>query len=419
MLYHTTKNDRPQLNWLPTKEHAPSHWQGDLLKENRYTYLHSELGNDPRLVHVAVPDLPYGAYWIYEIRRIYGTEAYRPDSPMLDAFCNNPRLIGELKAGPGRLLFNDCREADIDEHYIEMISTFFSSRGIPLSRVIFANGAKNLDDIFKTRGISMVPWCVPALDIMNCAKIKGTMPEDILQETELPAIPPRTDIKKKFLCFNRRSINRTHRIQLLAKIYSSGMLNDFWYSFGSTVEGHTLNTSMSTIVEPPHWNTVGIMQELRPRLPLVLDNSNFDTDLSAYHHAKDVEHWYKHSAISVVTETHYHTSMIFITEKTFHPICFGQPFILVGSPGMLRSLRNDGYRTWDRWWDESYDDIQDHDQRLEKIVDVISSVRSWPNEKLQQFVTDSYEICMHNRQNLAALPSRLQLFDQLQRFFTN
>ena len=46
-------------------------------------------------------------------------------------------------------------------------------------------------------------------------------------------------------------------------------------------------------------------------------------------------------------------------------------FILLAPPHTLKAMKADGYKTFDKWWDESYDEEENHVLRLKKIVEII------------------------------------------------
>jgi hypothetical protein len=46
-----------------------------------------------------------------------------------------------------------------------------------------------------------------------------------------------------------------------------------------------------------------------------------------------------------------------LTEKIFKPIVLKQPFVLMGGQGTLQYLRDYGFKTFKKWFDEDYDDI--------------------------------------------------------------
>jgi hypothetical protein len=63
---------------------------------------------------------------------------------------------------------------------------------------------------------------------------------------------------------------------------------------------------------------------------------------------------------------------LFVTEKTFKAILSMHPFIIAGSPGILKFVKQFGYSTFDFLIDESYDDILDLEVRLGAIEDVVN-----------------------------------------------
>lgn len=68
--------------------------------------------------------------------------------------------------------------------------------------------------------------------------------------------------------------------------------------------------------------------------------------------------WFSNSHFTVILETYIDSDHpIFITEKTFKPIAFGHPFLLVSSPGSLNSLKQWGFESFENIFDESYDEI--------------------------------------------------------------
>ena len=104
--------------------------------------------------------------------------------------------------------------------------------------------------------------------------------------------------------------------------------------------------------------------------------------------------WYSETYFSMVLETTIDkkSSEIFITEKTFKPIMHGHPFMIYGQAGILAELKRWGFETYENIFDEEYDNIEDNEQRKNKIIDNIRNVDS------SQFVTKlTLEKILHNR----------------------
>jgi hypothetical protein len=84
--------------------------------------------------------------------------------------------------------------------------------------------------------------------------------------------------------------------------------------------------------------------------------------------------WYNSTAFSIVAETTiWHRDPMFITEKTFKPIAFQHPFILLGQTGILKYLKSLGFETFENIFDESYDEEYKIDKRLKNVVDQINN----------------------------------------------
>lgn len=80
--------------------------------------------------------------------------------------------------------------------------------------------------------------------------------------------------------------------------------------------------------------------------------------------------WYNSTCFSLVAETK--TSLpTFLSEKTFKPMAFRQPFIVFGSSGTIKYLHENGFETFGHLIDESYDMVADETLRLEKIIEQV------------------------------------------------
>ena len=112
--------------------------------------------------------------------------------------------------------------------------------------------------------------------------------------------------------------------------------------------------------------------------------------------------YYQSSLISVVTETNFITSDIFNTEKIFKPMVHRQPFIVIGPYKTLENIRSMGYKTFSDFWDESYDDIEDPNERLIKIVELCKEINEWDITKKKILFYKSMINTTHNYELLSS-----------------
>ena len=69
---------------------------------------------------------------------------------------------------------------------------------------------------------------------------------------------------------------------------------------------------------------------------------------------------------------------------------------MVGVAGALSAMRDFGFQTFDKFWDESYDEIEDPKMRLYKIVEVCKYIGSWTPEQIIDFKRRVKPILEHN-----------------------
>jgi hypothetical protein len=99
---------------------------------------------------------------------------------------------------------------------------------------------------------------------------------------------------------------------------------------------------------------------------------------------------------AVITESNYAHPFATFTEKTINAIKLGRPFILVSSPGTLTYLKKHGFKTFDEFWDESYDLEENHEQRLIKILKLIDYIDGFSIEETRSIYDKMLPILEYN-----------------------
>jgi hypothetical protein len=100
---------------------------------------------------------------------------------------------------------------------------------------------------------------------------------------------------------------------------------------------------------------------------------------------------------SLVSETVFTYPYSFRTEKIWKPIAMGHPFIAVANCGFYRDIHNLGFKTFGHILDESFDQIEDNQERLERIATVVEDLCQ---QDLVKFLEECYNVCKYNQQHL-------------------
>lgn len=87
--------------------------------------------------------------------------------------------------------------------------------------------------------------------------------------------------------------------------------------------------------------------------------------------------WFDDTHFSIVCESarNYDKAVPFLTEKTYKAIAGWHPFMLIGAPGLLRLVRQQGFKSFDNCFDESYDVEPNLAHKLDIIIENIKKYR--------------------------------------------
>ena len=105
---------------------------------------------------------------------------------------------------------------------------------------------------------------------------------------------------------------------------------------------------------------------------------------------------------SLVTETVFDYPYSFRTEKIAKPLAVGHPWIVASNTGFYRDMRNLGFKTFDSLIDESFDSIDNSQERMDRITAVVNDLCQ---QDLTSFMQASESICKYNQQHLQQLSS--------------
>jgi len=123
---------------------------------------------------------------------------------------------------------------------------------------------------------------------------------------------------------------------------------------------------------------------------------------------------YRNSFISIVmcafpfdiNGYHLHSS-------TFNPIYCGHPIIQFGPYESLKVMRDYGFKTFDKWWDESYDEERDDYLRLKKIMDIVLNVSKLSQNELINIYKEMKETLQHNVDVVKSYDMKSKLYDRI------
>jgi hypothetical protein len=197
----------------------------------------------------------------------------------------------------------------------------------------------------------------------------------IYKHYQHPIKKPRTEFEKPIFTCNGNMIT-AHRILVKQMWDECGLYDDSYWSFADI---SNFGEKFSDI----RFDLFGIWEYSLPLL-----NNSF---------------------LHLVTETCYENFYdgtnipINFMSKCGRTLAFPTPFIVYGPSGILRHLKELGFQTFDKWWDESYDDILDYTERLNAIMKIVQWARELNNEEKTRIWNEMIPVFLHNRMVLKTL----------------
>ena len=223
-------------------------------------------------------------------------------------------------------------------------------------------------------------------------------------------LPLPTEDKKpyKYVCYNANA--KEYRMFLVTELFRRGLdkqgLISLLFRYGSSEQmSSDFTGDLGFDVTEGYGKLVDeyAKTEMIKRVPLVLDRSMESVDEND--RPVDVDH-IKNSYFNIITESYMyskslpqsHKTIFEMSEKTYKAlIC--QPFIHLGSYGVLKYMRSMGYKTFPELFDESYDDIINHTDRLLAVVDSIEKVCKMDDTEFHNIYCESIiPKVIHNRE---------------------
>jgi hypothetical protein len=196
---------------------------------------------------------------------------------------------------------------------------------------------------------------------------------------------------KVFICYNHLTSKlRSYRLHLVSNLIEQDLIKFGRVSLFHQGWQNTIEDSNNPLDNRARIKIYKVLENIKD--PLVIDTNEPDGTLSANVNFDDLTSVLFH----VVTETVYFDDKLHLTEKVFKPIVARRPFFLVSTPGSLAYLKSYGFRTFDRWIDESYDAEPDHYIRIEKITAELARLCAMDRVELKRIHAEMQEVLEYN-----------------------
>jgi hypothetical protein len=329
-------------------------------------------------------------------------EAYfLPNSGIME-FSHCPQhIIHHVRNSKGYFLLDMSAETYVKDQQLDLMHSYFRyHNGIPMNKIIYLTGCMNAQELYNDycnrRGISqderMILISFPISQDALAIHLASNPP---IPEYDVNKVP-----EKLFLTWNRRF--RPHRTMLTLGLEKLNLVDRSYVSM-CDYDPENRSISFRSTVRPDIMTYLDLSEEIVNRftskLPLVLDGEkNVNQMCQDFNNA--ARNFYQNSLVSIITETNFDLPELSLTEKSFKPFKEKHPFLVMGVPGCLKALRDFGFKTFNEFWDEGYDEIGDPFIRMNAILRICEDISRWDEHKIRDFRSKVKPILDHNYEAL-------------------
>jgi hypothetical protein len=176
--------------------------------------------------------------------------------------------------------------------------------------------------------------------------------------------------KKFIFTLNRRP--RPHRLYSFYKLFKLGILHDVKYTFHFYDE--IMQTADDKINYLNHylkdWGIDDIDSNILQycNTSSLDDTYNLEQDNQNLFEAEKLNIESKDCFLEVVNEYNCSNTKTFLTEKVARSIVMRKPFIVLGDRNSLVEIKKMGFKTFDSFWDETYDSLPTAKERIDSAM---------------------------------------------------
>jgi len=224
----------------------------------------------------------------------------------------------------------------------------------------------------------------------------------------------KSDVKitKLFICLNHLlDKKRNYRLNLLNQLFQNNFNKNGYISASNLTRALVKKEIFDSYSLLSVQTRKDIYNNLYDKAyPILLDNKqSFSTGS-----ADIIDNNFALSSLwQIVTETIFYEEKLHLTEKIFKPIVLRRPFVLIGASGNLSYLREYGFKTFDRWINEDYDNEPDPDLRIKKAVDEIKKLQG---KNLQDLYNEMLPILEYNHNHFYTKFKEIIVDEAIQNF---
>ena len=319
----------------------------------------------------------------YDVQDTYFKFPQQVMADIVDALHNNDKVVLQLTEGIALEELNYK-----EKKFLQILKELCENNNWPLSKIHIV-----LPNLVQDKSV----W--PSIEYGGASILNNDITQNIFLGLQAENIKIEKDIQKTFGIFIHRS--QWDRLLLSSHLYKNH-------------KEITMQTFRKNLGDPAHMIEMGldqlfwllscnnkldptVIQQLCDFISSLPHNNGIEWQYTDQQATVDqrLTGWYNNIFLDIVCEKMVTGQTFFPTEKTARPLATKTPFLIMASPNYIKNLHRLGFRSFRKFWDESYD-YQQGVQRTESIQRIIDELARLPINELRDMYQEMLPILEHN-----------------------
>ena len=365
----------------------------------RPLFSHSDMPNFLNTPTVNIEDFQWDKPFIYSV-------VLHHNNALAAEYLNliPKKILEQIKEKKCKLVLDNTMEGDEVTRFFKAIYNSIEELKLPASQIYYVTNsliAENEHKIWLSKNptikehINVISFMYNVMDVQRLRNLNH-LPKVVDIEKEIYYKEKNIDNIKPFLKVNRTG--RPERNLFMLYLNKYDLYRKFLLSFPEYPDYKLPSNVLSQISVQEN------IDSLKEKCPFDIDQTDKDN------HGPPGAGIGKFNADLPFDPIHYRNSMIsfvmcafpfvdgccHLHSSTFNPIYCGHPVIQFGPHNHLEILKSLGFKTFDRWWDESYDQEEEGWVRFQGVLRNLNMLRVYDQRQILSIYRSMQDVLQHN-----------------------
>lgn len=380
----------------------------------RPLFSHSDVPSFLNAIPVKIDDFKWDREFIYSVMLHHNNGLAATHLNLIPE-----KILEQVRLGKCKLILDNTLEGHTVNWFLSAVYKSISELNLPANQIYYVtnnlyaekDAKEYCDKLNIVDRINVISFMYNVKDVQRLKRLKH-LPEKIDIQKEYEYKVKNKNYLRHWLKVNRTS--RPERNLFMLFINQKNLYDKFKISFPE------LPTSFDYPEIFKQYCSEENFSSLIAKVPFDIDETDvtnhgepgygegkFNADLPFQpQHYRDTFGSVVMCAFPFIDACHLHSS-------TFNPIYCGHPIIQFGPKGHLSELRKRGFKTFERWWNEDYDFIDDGWLRFNKVLEISEKITNLSIDQLLEMYKEMIPTLQHNSDLIQNYDIKKHLIDRI------